>query len=100
MIRKPQHKLLHSIYHDPAGKFTTSALWLSCYIFFFRRVRTAPGGKDSISALFGSEDVDQEAFRPTRKLVYDGVASNATKTLYDSVRQAPGGQDSIGGVSR
>jgi hypothetical protein len=31
-----------------------------------RRVREAPGGKDSISTLWGSEDAE-ESFRPTRR---------------------------------
>ncbi|KAF4576870.1 hypothetical protein EYR36_000532 [Pleurotus pulmonarius] len=45
-----------------------------------RRVRTVPGGKDSISSLLGSSG-DQDDFKPTRR-----------------VRQIPGGQDNINGV--
>ena len=32
-----------------------------------RRVRTAPGGKDSIAALWGDEDPAEEEFKPTRR---------------------------------
>ncbi|KAJ8699749.1 hypothetical protein PTI98_002840 [Pleurotus ostreatus] len=45
-----------------------------------RRVRTVPGGKDSISSLLGSSG-DQDDFKPTRR-----------------VRQIPGGQDNINGI--
>ena len=34
-----------------------------------RRVRTAPGGKDSIAALWGDEDPAEEEFKPTRRCV-------------------------------
>jgi len=44
-----------------------------------RRVRTQPGGRDSISNLFGGES--QDRFVPTRK-----------------VRQRPGGEDNIEGL--
>ncbi|KLO07389.1 hypothetical protein SCHPADRAFT_945328 [Schizopora paradoxa] len=46
-----------------------------------RRVRTAPGGKDSLSELWGGADNDEEAFKPSRR-----------------VRQIPGGQDNLAGI--
>ncbi|KAF9066855.1 hypothetical protein BDP27DRAFT_1329861 [Rhodocollybia butyracea] len=45
-----------------------------------RRVRTVPGGKDSLSGFWDSND-QQEEFKPTRR-----------------VRQIPGGQDNISGI--
>ncbi|PAV24390.1 hypothetical protein PNOK_0145800 [Pyrrhoderma noxium] len=44
-----------------------------------RRVRTIPGGKDSIGALLGGDE--EQEFKPTRR-----------------VRQRPGGQDNIEGI--
>jgi hypothetical protein len=61
-----------------------------------RRVRTQPGGRDSISSIFGDEYQDQ--FVPTRRLF---VYLRYIHITYPRgrVRQRPGGQDNIEGVS-
>jgi hypothetical protein len=60
-------------------------------------VRTQPGGRDSISNLFGGES--QDRFVPTRKYVTFGFGTLTPFILAGRVRQRPGGEDNIEGVS-
>ncbi|KAG2020651.1 hypothetical protein CC2G_005962 [Coprinopsis cinerea AmutBmut pab1-1] len=56
----------------------TSGIPFSSSIKPSRRVREQPGGKDSISSLWGNDDDQPQEFKPTRR-----------------VRDAPGGRDNI-----
>lgn len=60
-------------------------------------MRTQPGGRDSISNLFGDET--QDRFVPTRKYVMFVSLSIIPLIVHNRVRQRPGGQDNIEGVS-